>query len=32
MITGRHPLEQVPELLTEHSDGIKDVVLLNGAL
>jgi threonine dehydrogenase-like Zn-dependent dehydrogenase len=32
LITGRHPLEQVPELLTEHSDGIKDVVLLNGAL
>jgi threonine dehydrogenase-like Zn-dependent dehydrogenase len=32
LITGRHSLEEVPELLTAHSAGIKDAVVLNGAL
>ena len=31
LITGRHPLDAVPDLLTGHSHGIKDVVVLDDA-
>jgi threonine dehydrogenase-like Zn-dependent dehydrogenase len=31
LITGRHPLDEVPELLTARSSGIKDIVVLEDA-
>jgi hypothetical protein len=31
LITGRHSLDAVPDLLTGRSHGIKDVVVLDGA-